>query len=296
MSVEQVAIIGAGPAGLAAAIQLRRNGIGAVLFEKEKVGGLLWNANLVENYPGFPHGIAGTALVRRFIQQAEHLGIKPTHQQVIDVAYERDVFRLMTEQYRYEAKILVIATGTKPVPFTGFSIPQNLAGLVYYEVRELLNKNGKQMIIVGSGDAAFDYALNLSRNNKVTILNRSAETRCLPLLWERTQQSAKISYHGQTEICGLQYADGGGMLVDCQEPGGVLQFHADYLIGAIGREAQLDCLTPGFRHQMAELQDASVLYLVGDVKNGIYRQTTIAVGDGVMAAMKICRCLKENDK
>lgn len=86
------------------------------------------------------------------------------------------------------------------------------------------------------------------------------------------------------------------MLLDCQGPEGALQFHADYLIGAIGREARLDCLSDAFLQQAHALEEQGVLYMIGDVKNGIYRQTSIAVGEGVLAAMKICRQLKETTK
>jgi pyruvate/2-oxoglutarate dehydrogenase complex dihydrolipoamide dehydrogenase (E3) component len=83
------------------------------------------------------------------------------------------------------------------------------------------------------------------------------------------------------------------MLLDCQGPAGGLQFHADYLVGAIGREARLDCLSKAFLQHARALEEQGVLYMIGDVKNGIYRQTSIAVGEGVLAAMKIYRQLKE---
>ncbi len=287
-------IVGAGPAGLAAAIQLKRNGIDAQLFEREVVGGLLWNANLVENYPGFPQGITGPVLVRRMIRQAKHLGIDAIRQEVTDIKYEQGLFHVATRQGQLVAHILVIATGTKPIPLAGYSIPKGLENRVYYEVRGLLTKKNKSMVIVGSGDAAFDYALNLGRKNLVVVLNRGDDLRCLPLLWERAQKVANITYHQKTQVMQLRPNTPAGLLVDCQGPAGELQFHADYLIGAVGREARLDCFSDSFCQQVQGLQDMGVLYLIGDVKNGIYRQTSIAVGDGVMAAMSICRCLKEN--
>ena len=74
MKVHPVIIIGAGPAGLAAAMQLERQGVSALVFERSQVGGLLWNANLVENYPGFVDGITGPDLVDLFQKQATRLG------------------------------------------------------------------------------------------------------------------------------------------------------------------------------------------------------------------------------
>ena len=83
------------------------------------------------------------------------------------------------------------------------------------------------------------------------------------------------------------------MWLDCQSEAGEIQYHADFLLGAIGREARLDCLSPALRQREQELAQQGLLFWIGDVKNGIYRQTSIAVGDGVMAAMKIYRKLQE---
>jgi thioredoxin reductase (NADPH) len=78
MEPEEVAIVGAGPAGMTAAIQLKRYGIPFVLLEKERIGGLLWNANLVENYPGFPAGVSGPKLVGLIEKQMERVGVEVT--------------------------------------------------------------------------------------------------------------------------------------------------------------------------------------------------------------------------
>ncbi len=293
MKVEEVIIIGAGPAGLAAAIQLKRFGIHPLLFERAKSGGLLHNANLVENYPGFPRGIRGPALVKLFVQQAENLGIGITYENVIELSYEQGRFMARTEGESYTSKLAVIATGTMPLRIIGLSIPEDLTERVFYEVVDLLEVKHKCIVIVGSGDAAFDYALNLSHKNQVTILNRDERPKCLPLLWERSQKVSGITYRNNTEVYQLTKDAFDGMLLGCTTPAGVLQYKADYLVGAIGREACLDCMSEAFLQQAQELDARGVLYTIGDVKNGIYRQTSIAVGDGVLAAMKICRQLKE---
>jgi thioredoxin reductase len=133
----------------------------------------------------------------------------------------------------------------------------------------------------------------LSKKNQVIILNRSEEPKCLPLLWERVQKVPAISYQAQAVICQLKKSPQGGILIECLSPAGDKQFQADYLVGAIGREAKLDFLSEAFHEQGKVLEEQGVLYLIGDVKNGIYRQTSIAVGEGILAAMKICRQLKE---
>ena len=293
MKAEDVIIIGAGPAGLAAAIQLKRYGIHPLIFERSRVGGLLHNANLVENYPGFPRGITGPRLVELMVHQARNLDIQVTHAQVTSLAFESSLFQVTAGKKSFQARVVVIATGTSPLGLPNLDLPGELAGRIFYEVVDLLDVEGKSILIVGGGDAAFDYALNLAGKNRVTILNRASSTRCLPLLWDRAKNVSSITYLDNIEICALHPGEQGGILVDCQSEAGALQFYADYLIIAIGRRAQLDIIPDSFRQQAGALEERGVLHIIGDVKNGIYRQTSIAVGEGVMAAMKIYRYLKE---
>jgi thioredoxin reductase len=292
MQVEDVIIIGAGPAGLAAAIQLKRYGIRPLLFERAVVGGLLRNANLVENYPGFPLGITGPGLAKLFARQAHNVGVDLTHEEVTAITYDEELFQVRTRQNNYCSRVAVIATGTKSLRIDDLLIPEELQDRIFYEVYDLLQEEGKCLVIIGSGDAAFDYALNLGKKNRVIILNRGEESKCLPLLWERAQKIETISYKNSAVVQKVTKYSKSGMLVDCQTPAGELQFHADYLLVAIGREANLDCLSDALMQQTSMLEKQGLLYIIGDVKNGIFRQTAIAVGEGVLAAMRIYRYLK----
>jgi len=282
-----VAIIGAGPAGLAAAIQLKRYGIDLLLFEAEAVGGLLRNANLVENYPGFPGGIPGMQLVSLFAEQLQQQGVTVTCARVTGVSEAGGLFRIEAGDQVYQAQVLVIATGSQALAFQDFAIPEAAAGRVMYEILPVMGLVGKRFAIVGAGDLAFDYALNLGRGNDVLILNRSDERRCLPLLHERAANNPRISYSENTSIEGVAAAAGGGLTLACRNTEGGLSIGCDYLIGAIGRKPQLDLLSEEFLRQAAEWQEQGRLYLIGDAKNQHYRQASIAIGDGVMAAMKI---------
>jgi thioredoxin reductase (NADPH) len=293
MKIEDIIIIGAGPAGLATAIQLKRYGLHPLLFERAQIGGLLRNANLIENYPGFPDGISGSDLVNLFIRQVQNLSIEVIYEDVIELVYDQGMFLARTTQQSYLSQIVVIATGTKPLRFNNLSIPIDIAEKIFYEVYDLLQIENKHIVVVGSGDAAFDYALNLSRMNRITILNRAKQPKCLPLLWERAKKVSNITYKNDTEVYQLRKDANPGLMVDCHTPAGGIQLHADYLVGAIGREPRLDYLSNIFIQQSRELQVRGILYMIGDVKNGIYRQTAIAVGEGVMTAMKIYRQLKE---
>jgi thioredoxin reductase (NADPH) len=293
MKAEQVIIIGAGPSGLATAIQLERNGIHPLVFERAEEGGLLLNANLVENYPGFPTGIAGPELVKLFIQQAHNMNVRVVFEEVIALDYNQGVFQARTAKGDYASQVSVIATGTKPLIIHDLAIPESLKSRIYYEVYPLLNISGQRVVIVGSGDAAFDYGLNLSKKNQVVILNRGDAPKCLPLLWERSQKVTAITYRNKTEVCRLEAGPEKGVTLVCQEPAGELQLYADYLLVAIGRQPRMDCLSERIHCKTQELEQQETMFIIGDVKNGIYRQTSIAVGDGILAAMKIYRCLKE---
>lgn len=288
-TVHEAAIIGAGPAGLTAALQLKRYGIPAVLFEARLVGGLLHNANLVENYPGFPGGIPGVDLVRRFTEQIMRAGVQVTLGEVARLDHDGVVFNLQTQRNTYLARTAILAAGTKAVTFPRAMIPEEVQERVCYEVYPLRDLQEARIVIVGAGDAAFDYALNLAQRNEVLVINRSDSLKCLPLLWERAQASKDIAYQPFTRVTRLSRQPDGGLLISTTGLDGDGQLEADYLIGALGRMPRLDLLS-GLA-DIKNLQAEGKLHIIGDIHRGMYRQTAIAVGDGMLAAMKIYQYL-----
>ena len=243
MPGKQVVIIGAGPAGLATALQLKRQGIEIILLEGDRIGGLLHNANLVENYPGFPNGLPGPKLVALFAEQAGQSGVEITMEKATKLHYESSHFHVETDLNTYLASIVVVATGTKPKTFTDVDIPENLLALVLYEVYPLLDAEGKRIAVIGAGDAAFDYALNLSDKNEVLILNRGEDISCLPLLRERVEQHPNIQYFDQTRVLALEEAPKEMIRLVCEGIKGVISFEVNDMIGAIVREPRLDFMT-----------------------------------------------------
>jgi thioredoxin reductase (NADPH) len=279
-----VAIIGAGPAGIASALQLKRFGINLILFEMSRIGGLLNNAYLVENYPGFPKGISGTSLVKKFRQHLKKSKINIVKEQVFKVTKERDNFILHAKR-NYKTKILIIGSGTKP------KYPKlNLNGFdkrIFFEVYPIKKKRNKKIIVVGAGDAALDYALNLGKNNKVTIINRGKKIKGLDLLFKRIKQSCykkNITYMPNTNISAIKQLNN-YLIIKVLNKRRKESLVCDYVLFAIGREPAIDFLSLSLRRKFPD--GNKNLYFIGDVRQGNMRQTGIAIGDGIQAAMKI---------
>jgi len=296
MDTPDVIIVGAGPAGIATAIQLKRYGIKYLLFEQKEIGGLLKNANSVENYPGFANGIRGSNLIKRFEKQLTNIGVGVNFEKVIELEYENGTFLAKTNRKIFKSAIAVIATGTKPKTLPYSPLPDNVDNRIFYEIYPIRKTKNKTIAIIGAGDAAFDYAFGLSRKNKVVILNRSKQIKCLPLLWSRCMKSENVSYSDNTDLKKIDYHNKQLELTYVDKTGqNEKQIRVDYVVVAVGRVPQLDFLGKRLKKNLENLIKSNKLFMIGDVKNKIYRQTAISVGDGVKAAMKIHRKLKKGN-
>jgi thioredoxin reductase (NADPH) len=288
MKINDITIIGAGPAGIACAIQLSRYGIVPLLFEREMPGGLLKNANLVENYPGFPGGIRGTSLVEKMTRQLEMTEVPVIHEDVKIIGYSDDLFRIKTDKNTYLSQKLVIASGTVPVKWTEFEIPESVQQKVFYEIYPLKDLRDKVIAIIGAGDAAFDYGLQLAAYNKVMIFNRTDTLKCLPLLRLRAKGLEQISFYENYVLNQVMEDQSSSCLkLFFQTVNGMESLLSDYIIFATGRRPELSFTDPDLLIHLDELQQQGKLYLAGDVKNDLFRQASIAAGDGLRAAMEI---------
>ena len=299
MNLKDTTIIGAGPAGIAAAIQLRRYGLDIALFEKDSIGGLLCNANLIENYPGFPGGITGREMVRQFEKSLAVFVDDVIFEEVGLLDYRQDYFIAESDTRQVRSRAAIIATGTRPLTFGDIDFSEDVRKRVFYEIAPLLEERNKTIAIVGAGDAAFDYALNLTRpglSNRVRIVNRSDRVKALPLLQERVKRQTAIDYVPDSLLKTITMDDQGRLSVEYDRAGSVATLHVDFLVFAVGREPELSLLSDGLQKKMSELQQKGLLHLAGDVKNDIFRQSAISVGQGVMAAMEIYRQVKDHTK
>jgi thioredoxin reductase len=279
----KVIIIGAGPAGISSCIQLKRYGIEPLLIEKNEVGGLLNNANFVENYLGFPAGITGRQLTELFKNQLKRSDIKIKYEKVLNVDY-KDNFVVVTEESTYTSDYLIVASGTNPKTLPLLDNKKFSNDNIYYEIKNAPDMKHSQIAIIGAGDAAFDYAVNLSKNSKITILNKSSTVRCLPLLYDRVMKIKNIDYLDKTSVVNIEETNNTIILETNNQNFKIIK--ADYLFIAIGREPNLDFLGEGLVKLINKLEN-NKLFIIGDVKNGNYRQTSISTGDGIKAAMRL---------
>ena len=216
-----------------------------------------------------------------------------THEEIVELSFDGRVFQARTSRGNYHSRVAVIASGTKPRPLSDLPIPVAFCDRVEYEVFPFLGLHGQDVAIIGAGDAAFDYALNLSRQNDIQVLNHGERVACLPQLWERASACSRITYRPSTRVIRIDAASARGMALECSSPAGMIRLQVDYLLVAIGRQPQLDFVSASLLENAPTLQKQGVFYFVGDVKNDIFRQTAIAVGDGMLAAMQIYQLLKE---
>lgn len=291
----KVAIIGAGPSGIAAALQLKRYGIEFRIFEKRNMGGLLLNAHRVENYPGFPCGISGISLVKHFQKQLDCLGIRVDKEEIKKVDYdsENKCFKLISDQSVVSCLFMIVASGTIPRKLP--ELPPNLkkSKHIFYEIFPLRDCKGKTIAVMGAGDAAFDYALNLAeKKNKVLIFNRSNSYKCLNLLYREATKKSLISYFRNCQLENIK-ENKSKLALTFLHQGGPQSCRVDYLLIAIGRDPALDFLSENLILRKNVLIKKRILHFIGDVHNGLYRQTGIAVGEGIKAAMIINNTLKE---
>ncbi len=290
---KNVAIIGAGPAGMAAALQLQRFGIKTILFEAQgKTGSLLKNAWRVENYLGIYPRKTGANLLQIFRKNLAQNKIKMVGTKVesLDYDFKSSLFKIKTRDKKYLASYAIVATGTKPkiLPLIE-NAEASIRSYLLYEVFPILKKCHKTIVIIGAGDAAFDNALNLAKNNKVIICNRSKSSSALPLLIAKASKHANITYYQDYTLHSI--LPGISENLNCVFTGRKkrITINADYLIAATGRTPQKDLYADKLKLSERQLIKLGKLFLIGDVKNNIYRQVAIAVGDGILAAMYISK-------
>jgi thioredoxin reductase (NADPH) len=270
------AVIGAGPAGVAATVHLRRAGLWVALFEKRAVGGLLCNAGGVENYLGVPYGVRGSELALLFGEQLKRLKVEPIQETVTLITDDRRSLIVESDRRSVRSRRVIVATGTAPRP-AGMRGEATWAGKrLFYEFQDLPPlPPGTRVLIVGGGDAAVDAALRL-RELRVSslVITRGAVTAA-PLLQKRAREQGI----GWIEQASVQLVRQRGRKMELLGTAGQ-SWRADYVLVAVGRKPA----SPRIR-----VRRKQAVYWAGDVQNGHCRFVQAAAGDGVRAAHEVIR-------
>lgn len=290
VEVRQAIVVGAGPAGMAAAIYLQRAGLSPLILETGEPGGLLREANLVENYPGFPGGIVGAEIAALMVEQARDVGVTIAKERAKKVSLRNGRFVIKTDLKERTTQTLIVATGTRPKTIRLKGASALTGKRLFYGSNSIPRKGleGSQVLVVGGGDAAFDYSLNLhSKGCNVTILTRSPP-RCLSLLRTRVDQ-AGIRVRTGFVLKNMSERKG-QVVLRGDHDGKSEELVGDYILVACGREPELDLfknsdLGVSVAREGPPMTNIPGLYLVGDAVRDNCRQTGIAVGDGILAAM-----------
>lgn len=283
--IDTILILGAGPAGLSAALQLLRAKI-PVQIIAHSLSGTYQNANLIENLICFPIGITGLEFQKKMNLLIEKHKIPIISDEITSVKQISKGFELVGSKEVYHSKILIIATGTKP---NRLDIPGELEafknGRLFYEIPYPIPKNSK-ICCIGSGDAAYDYALHLQKSNiKLDIIQRTQTHRCLELLFERALNEPNIKIKYPYSLREIRSNNRNISLIYQSKP--EIENTYDYAFITVGRSPNIDFLSPHLTLAFKNKQSIPDLYYIGDVINDKYRQIAIAMGDGIRLGMML---------
>jgi len=286
--VKDVILIGGGPSCNAAAIQLSRAGIN-ILQITEDIGGLIKNANLIENLLGFPDGISGERYVELMKKQLKKYDVQTVFERVKLLELNEPVFRVKTENNEYLARYVIVGSGTVPKKLNILGEEETFEEKkLFYDVYDLKPiAEEKEIIIVGGGDAAYDYALNLvQRVKSIEIIQRSEKAKSIPILQRRIKEQTKIRIRKRYIPLEITTTETKTRLIT--EVNKVKkELTADYILVAIGRKSNISFLSPELKRVYKKQKSESKIFFIGDVKNSNFRQVSIAIGDGLKAAMRI---------
>ena len=301
-----VAIIGAGPAGLTAGIYTGRAQLSTVIIERGAVGGQIAQTDEVENYPGFPDGVSGPELSDRFEKQAARFGAAVTRDEVLAVEPDPDGgFWLRGSASDYHAGAVIIATGANPrllgVPGEGEFYGR---GVSTCATCDGFFFRGKHVVVVGGGDAAVEEGVFLTRfAERVTIIHRRDTLRANKNAQERAFGNPKVEFVWNTVVTEVLGEDGlvTGVRTKHLLDGTEDVLPVDGVFVYIGHDpntayvAELVTLRPsGYIDVRDEVfTDVPGLFAAGDVADETYRQLGTSIGAGTRAAMTAERWLAE---
>ena len=302
--VWDVIIVGGGPAGLSAGLYTSRAKLSTLLIEKGIFGGQIANAELVENYPGFPDGISGFELGQLMHQQAKKYGLETVAAQVIGIELAERGKVVKTTDGKYLAKAVILAGGAEPNRL-GVPGEEKLLGkgVSYCATCDGPLFKDREVAVVGGGDSAVEEGILLTRfASKVILIHRRNQLRASRLLQERAFANKKFVFLWDTvveEILGDNKVSGLRVRNVKTEQGKNLEVSAvfiyvglrpgtDYLSGLLSLDGEGHITT----NEVMETAIAGI-FAAGDIRKNSSRQVITAAGDGATAALSAEKFLIE---
>jgi len=288
----KIVIVGSGPAGYTAAIYAARAELQPLVLAGAQFGGQLMLTTDVENYPGFPEGVTGPAMMEMFQRQAERFGAEVVAEDVTDIEVSERPFAIRTSERAVTGDAVIVATGAS-ARWMGLESEQRLQnqGVSACATCDGALYRGKPMAVVGGGDTAIEEALFLTRfATEVTVIHRRDENSKIKFAWNSVVD----------EILGDEFA--AGVRLRDVHTGAKREIPVEAVFIAIGHEPNTaflrGCLEldgVGYIKVEAGTSRTSVggILACGDVMDPIYRQAITAAGTGCMAAIDAERWLAE---
>jgi thioredoxin reductase (NADPH) len=298
--VENVVIIGSGPAGYTAALYTSRADLEPLVVEGFLWGGLLQTTTDVENYPGYPEGVLGPEMMQQFRDQAERFGSRFLTEDATRVELSRDggLHRVFVDDREIQARAVVLAMGAEPKKL-GVPGEEELAthGISYCATCDAAFFRDKETIVVGGGDTAMEDATFLAKfASKVSIVHRRDEFRASAIMVDRARQAENIEFLTPYVVERFEADDGGlsrAVLrnVDTGDEE-IREIQGAFI--AIGHrpnskivEGQVEMDDQGYvlTRDGTTRTSAPGVFAAGDVVDHAYRQAVTAAGTGCMAAL-----------
>lgn len=307
-SIENVIIVGSGPAGLTAAIYSARANLNPLMIEGEEVGGQLMTTTDVENFPGFPDGIMGPDLMTVTRKQAERFGTRFVSKNATKVDLSSRPFKVWVGETEYQSNSIIISTGAS-AKYLGLENERKFLGRGVSACATCDGAFFRDQVVsvIGGGDTAMEEAQFLTRfAKKVYVIHRRDSFRASKIMADRVVNNEKVEVLWNTQLADVMGDNSGvkKILVKNVESGEAQEMDMDGVFIAIGHKpntdifnGQLEMNDTGYLVTKSDSTYTSVegVFAAGDVQDHVYRQAVTAAGTGCMAAIDCERWLEDQD-